>query len=307
MTKKDLILTLGKLLIAAAWADGDLTQEEINSLKDLLFHLPSLNAEDWAILDMYIHSPVSPAERDRVLSTFLAELRSPGDKRLAIQALDNMLELDASIGDVQIDVMDAIKDAIENQRTGLGSLLGSALTTSLQRRQAAMADAPNREAHYEDFIKNRVFYSVQRMLESGDFEMTVPEERLRMLCLAGGLMARIAHVDEVTSPNEEQAMINALCTTLGTSKEEAAFITGVALSEIGARMDYYRLTREFFTCTSEEERLAFLEVLFSIADAESKVSHQEIEEIRAIARGLRLTHQQFIHAKLNIPAERRAS
>ena len=33
------VLTLAKVLIAAAWADGTLTEEEKNSLKDLIFGL----------------------------------------------------------------------------------------------------------------------------------------------------------------------------------------------------------------------------------------------------------------------------
>jgi uncharacterized tellurite resistance protein B-like protein len=72
-------------------------------------------------------------------------------------------------------------------------------------------------------------------------------------------------------------------------------------------MDYYRLTREFFTSTTGEERSQFLKVLFSVANADGFVSVKEIEEIRAIANSLRLTHKQFIDAKLTIPKDQRAN
>jgi uncharacterized tellurite resistance protein B-like protein len=71
-------------------------------------------------------------------------------------------------------------------------------------------------------------------------------------------------------------------------------------------LDYYRLSREFFESTSEPERVCFLDVLYAVADGDGRVSFEEIEEIRTIANMLKLTHQQFIDAKLKIPRERRA-
>ena len=40
MSDRNLIFTLAKVIIAAAWADGQVSHEEVNSLKDLLFQLP---------------------------------------------------------------------------------------------------------------------------------------------------------------------------------------------------------------------------------------------------------------------------
>jgi len=48
MNDEKLIITLAKVLIAGAWADGELTNEEINCVKDLMFNLPELNATQWA-------------------------------------------------------------------------------------------------------------------------------------------------------------------------------------------------------------------------------------------------------------------
>jgi len=45
-------MTLAKVIIAAAWADDEVSHEEINSLKDLLFRLPHLEARDWSSLEI---------------------------------------------------------------------------------------------------------------------------------------------------------------------------------------------------------------------------------------------------------------
>ncbi len=40
-TYRDLIMALAKVIIAVAWADHVLEEEEIESLKDVVFHLNS--------------------------------------------------------------------------------------------------------------------------------------------------------------------------------------------------------------------------------------------------------------------------
>ena len=72
--RSDAIMALAKVMIAAAWADGNVGIEEMNSLKDLLFQLPEMTASDWAELDIYIETPVGDAERARLVADLQASL-----------------------------------------------------------------------------------------------------------------------------------------------------------------------------------------------------------------------------------------
>ena len=92
MPKDQAIIPLAKVIIAAAWADGELTNDEINSLKDLLFHMPDMTARDWARLEMYIDSPVDEAERERLVADLQAVTVSKQDKELVITELDQMVQ-----------------------------------------------------------------------------------------------------------------------------------------------------------------------------------------------------------------------
>ena len=67
MRDEQLIMTLAKVLIASAWADGELTNDEVNCIKDLMFNLPEVTATQWAELDIYMDSPVGEAERARLI------------------------------------------------------------------------------------------------------------------------------------------------------------------------------------------------------------------------------------------------
>ena len=88
----------------------------------------------------------------------------------------------------------------------------------------------------------------------------------------------------------------------GVSAVEAGVVAKAAAANIQADLDYYRLTRAFFETTSEDERVRFLDVLFAVTTSDGQASYEEVEEIRQIASGLLLTHQQFIEAKLKVPA-----
>ncbi len=307
MSDTNLILTLGKVIVAAAWADHEIAHEEINSLKDLLFHLPELTGRDWASLEMYIESPVGAAERELLVEQLKDALRSSADKELAIRALDDLVAADGVVTDEERLVVEQIKEEIQAVNVGVIGLMGKLIGGSLSRRQAALAEAPNREEHFEDYIKNKVYYGIKRRQELGEAELEIPEAKLRKLALAGGLMARVAHVDLVLTEDEFAAIVDALQSGWGIDRNEATFVAEVAVSEIGPDMDYYRLCRGFFDTTETEERTRFLKVLFAVADADGEVSSREIEEIRAIANSLRLTHKQFIDAKLTIDRDRRAS
>ena len=62
MAERKLVLALAKVLIAAAWADGDLAHDEVNSMKDLLFFLPQISARQWSSLAIYIETPIGEEE-----------------------------------------------------------------------------------------------------------------------------------------------------------------------------------------------------------------------------------------------------
>ena len=298
-------MTLAKVIIAAAWADDEVSHDEINSLKDLLFRLPHLEARDWASLEIYIDSPIEHGERLRLVEELTRAMSSRADKELALKALDDLIHADGEIPDAEQHVADEIRQAIQDANVGVIGGIGKLVKGTIQRRSEAVANAPNREAYLEDFIKNRVYYGVRRRLDESDDQPDLPDSELRKLSLAGGLMARIAHVDREVTEGEIGAMERTLQENWNCSREQAALVAEVAVSAVAEDMDFYRMAREFFTCTTEQERVQFLDVLFAVADGDGLVSTPETEGIRRIALNLKMTHRQFIDAKLKIPRDRR--
>lgn len=306
MPKPRMVMALAKVMIAAAWSDGAITNEELNSLKDLLFRLPGMTARDWSELEIYLELPVKPDERARLVAGLQDSLSSRREKQLALSALQDLIHADGSETEAEQAVFQEIRAALEDVNLNIFGQFGRLVSGPLERRAGAVAHAPNRELYLEDFIRNKIYFKLSQHLCRAEQVLDLPEAQLRKLSLAGGLMARVANVDHAVHEAEFEGMLAALQRHLALEREAAGLVAEVAISAISKDMDYYRLSREFFEATTEEERVHFLDVLFDIAAADGMVSHLEMEEIRTIARVLKLNHPQFIAAKLKIPAEQRA-
>lgn len=301
MLNKDLILTLAKVIIAAAWADGEVTPSERESLKDLMFRLPhigsepaiTLTADEWNKLEMYIESPITAEQRQQWLRELKNQLDSSADKQAVMDALTNLVRADETLTDEELHMAEAVEQVIAEVDVGLVARLGR----FVRRRLQSIGHTAQHDAAFEDYVKNRVFYAVRQRLNLEHKELNIPETDLRKLSLAGGLMAQVANVDRVVTETEFNRMVEALQLYWGVDEPTAVFISEVATAEVSAALDYYRITREFFALTTEAERMQFLDLLFAIAAADGGVSPQESENIRRISVSLNLAQRQFIAAK----------
>ncbi len=302
-----LIMTLAKVVIASAWTDGDLSPDEVNSLKDLLFHIPKLDAKQWAELDIYIDSPVGREERERLVEDLRHAVHSRADRNLAIETLETLIHADGVVDDREAAFLEQVKDSLGTAGSGILGGLRSLVDSAVDRR--SQAAGKNREAYLEDFVKNRVYYTLRRKLDSGELNLSgdLDEAELRKMALAAGLMAHIAHLDGVVEDGERQAMAAAVQQSWGLGQAGAHLVAEIAVTKTAADLDFFRLTREFYSATQPDERRAFARVLFRVAAADGHVSFDETEAIRSITRILKLTHKEFINAKLSIPSDLRSA
>ena len=309
MATRNFILDLGKLMIGIAWIDGRLEQEEINALKELLFLLPDISGEDWMQLELYMTHAVSDAERRDLLDRVLSGIRSSGDKQLVLKTLEKLVGDNGAgraVGDAPRGVpesafLEDIRQDIEGRSTGLLGHLSAPFRQTLKRK----AGQGSREDRIEDFIKNTIYFQLTSELEQQGRALSIPEAEARKICLAAGLMAHVAWVDNEVCHREREAMSQALRQLWNVPEDEARLITEMSHARIMHGLDMVRLTTGFCHYTTIEERKSFLRCLFAIANAAEDTSHAEIETIRQIAKSFELPHQEFIEAKLTIPRQDR--
>lgn len=295
--RKDLILTLAKALIVAAWSDGEISLDERNCLKELLFNLRELSARDWASLEIYLAAPVEDGERAQILESLKAAIRSPSDKRLAHEALERMVKSGGKPEEDYDLIVSEIMEAIQKTSVDPLSHLGKALRAPLRDRRDTLLQKTTREAELEDFIRNRIAFHVSRQIN----DLPLPDisnDDIQLWSAAGGLLARVAHVDREVTAGERTAMNVALSKHWHLPDHIVATVIDIALDQISEDLDFYNLSRQFYLRSNPDERKRFVSSLFMLAVADGEISHDETEEIRHIARGLKLSHRQMIEAKI---------
>ena len=305
MSNKTFILDLGKLLIAVAWADGKLTNQEINALKELLFLLPEISGEEWMVLELYMESPVSEEERQKLLGRVLDGMTSTADKTLVLETLGKLIHSEDVPKEAEASIVESLRQDIEAKSTGILAHLINPLKRAIGSRVGHYSTEGGRESRIDDYIKNTIYYQLFSEMKTRGMTLSLSDQEIRKVCLAAGLMARVAWVDKAFCDQEQDSVTRTLADEWQLPKEEAQLIMEISHQRIMKGLDFVQLSKGFCECTTVSERKAFLRSLFAIANTAHKTSSEEIEEIRSISKGLELGHQDFIEAKLTISREDR--
>jgi len=292
-----LTFKLAKLMIAVSWADGRIDNSEVNALKELLFSLPELDAREWAELEIYMDSPVDESEREILLEDVLAALRNTSEKEQVLQTIETLIAIDGKISEEEKTIFNELKTAIESKQTGVLGLLSQLTGGVLKKKREIGKDIMLREQQLEDFIRNKILYDFRRKYP----ELTgISEEQLKKLCSASALLGRVAFVDGDFSQKEFEILVSLLISEWNLTEPDANLLAEIVHRRVMEGVDYHYLTHSFFEQTTPEERKHFIKCLFQMANASEKTSNEEIEEIRSIAKSLKIDHSDFIDAKLTI-------
>lgn len=301
MQQRELLLNLAKLVIAAAWADGDLDQSEINVLKDLIFSFDSLSEADWETLDLYIEMPVSDAEASELLQNLIDSVSSEADKAVVMAKLRELVEADGVVTPAEERLLDEVKACLDQKKTGMLTFLKGLAGLGREKRVSRF----NREERIDDYIKNRVYFNLMTAHGAEDAIQHLPEDELRRLCLYSSLFAYVAKGDNEISPDERAKITEVIETSYELSPDLAAIVCKASLQLAEKNTDMFEITRNVYQQTGYTERVTLTKVLFQIANACDKTSNDEINTISQIADLLRIQRPDFIAAKLCIAKEDR--
>ena len=256
-------------------------------------------------LELYMATPVGEDERQQLLARVLNGMKTSADKALVLETLEKLVHVDGVTKEAEASVVQSLRRDIEAKSTGLFAHLSKPLRWAIGSRASHYAVDGGRESRLDDYIKNAMDYQLVSDMNARGSLLSLPNEEIRKVCLAAGLMARVAWVDMAFCEQEQGRVSRALADGWQLPEEEAQLIMEISHQRIMKGLDSVRLTKGFCECTTIPERKAFIKGLFAIANVANKTSGQEIEEIRSIAKALELSHQDFIDAKLTIPRKDR--
>jgi uncharacterized tellurite resistance protein B-like protein len=120
--------------------------------------------------------------------------------------------------------------------------------------------------------------------------------RAEFVTAFAGLLVRVAYVDRSLSEAERAVLGPLLAANAGLPAAEAETVVEIVTHQattLGG-ISYASLTRAFNAIARTEEKERLIDCLYAVATAEGSISVVEDEEVRAVARALLLSQQQFV-------------
>ena len=106
-------LTFLKVLTTVAWADGEVSQSELNILKSF-YKKFDLEKNELDELKPYLNAPVSKKEKDLLYRQMIAQLSTPSEKQEIVAALENMVQVHPRMKGDERQLVDQFSEWLEN-------------------------------------------------------------------------------------------------------------------------------------------------------------------------------------------------
>ncbi len=287
-----------KVLACVAWADEEVTNAELNFIKQFMRRF-DLSGDEWMQVELYLSERVDAEEMKQVTRRFFSRVHRSKERRMLVDAVENLLRADESLTDTEQEWLRDLQEVVSGAKKTVFFLDGLKSLLRIGGENQKGTDE-GRDADLHDFIHNRVLFKLRRRLGSERLEECGTPAKLKKLTLSAALLGRVGYVDNEFLPQEEAFMKKVLSETWGASPPVAEVITEIAIETVRHGVDLHRLVKEVKETMSKPEKKNLLEGIFALAMAEGRMSNEEVEEIRKIAYMLDFSHKQFIDAKLKI-------
>jgi len=129
---------------------------------------------------------------------------------------------------------------------------------------------------------------------------TLPPDRARHLAAFAYILSRVAHVDQRVSDEESRVIERVVAQEGQLPPAQAKLVAEIAKAQsvLFGGIEDFQVTREFSSRATHEEKLALLHCLFAVSSADETIAVIEDNEIRRIARELRIEHGDYIAVRM---------
>ena len=288
-------LTFLKVLTTIAWADGEVTQSELNILKSF-YRKFNLDKDELSELKHYLAAPVSNKEQTELCDQLIHELDSLGEREEILGALEAMEQANERIGDEEKELVSQFRTILQKTsitKRSLGkirNLLGKTIFTH----------ARDKNPDLEKYFKRKVLKKVELKTGRQGIKMNLPDDKLYFICLFGALMADVANIDGNFDESEKKALKKVLSNHFDFKGKELKILFEVILELVNHGFDFHEVTTELNNLMTYNEKINLLNCMFAIGGADGELSYEETEEIRRITKAMRIPHKVFIESKMKI-------
>ena len=286
-------MTFLKVLTTIAWADGEISQSEINIFKKF-YRKFDLEKNELDELKPYLLSPIAKKEKDELYHQMIAELSSPNEKKEIIDALESMVVAQKRMKSDERELVNQFSEWLEKSshtKRSFGRIKNLLQSTIFKNARDLNPDM-------EKYFKRRVLKKIELKSAYSRISTNLTDERLYFICLLGTMMAAVAHVDDHFDPTEKKVLKRCLTDQFSLEGKELTLLFEVVEEQARQGFDFYEVTTELNRIVSYNDRIHLMECLFEVCIADGKMAHEEAEEVRRITKALRIPHKTFIEHKV---------
>lgn len=270
-------LVIAKVLAGAAWADGEISEEE-RGLLDRVAAEFALSADETAELKKILDHPLGISETESLACDFL-DSASVEERSDLFRRLEALFLADGTLGAAEQGILTSLR-AWEDETPEAPSLLGRMRSLVAAARPGALRASPT-------------FQRISSRLGAARVPETLDSKRREYATLFGAILYRVAFADGRVENAELEQLRSLLTSGPGVGPEDANQIISVIASRVAEEMDRQRLCASFNRVATMEERLRLLGCLFAVAKADGSIGEDEMREIRLIANYLWIDARSF--------------
>jgi uncharacterized tellurite resistance protein B-like protein len=296
MTKDDRRIAFLKALIAAAWADGELSGDEITTLTHYLQRLEISDVE-YEQLKPLLQTPVQGTEARTMLEAQLSLLAGPEDQRTLVAAVEDLFVGDDKLDPAESHFLQELRKLTNHVPTA------QLFVSRLRALWSQPVGRPERRSELVgQFLQKRLLeyfrgrIALVRARAGLPLDDGVSDRDLYRAVIWAGLLARVAEADHNFCPAEEQELLQLLSAAGDVPKPDLEVIVGAYRDGTLAEVDLAQLVREFVQVASEQDSSLLLDCLFLVAAADGTLRDVEVVVIRQIAQGAGFTEPDFVAA-----------
>lgn len=250
MSSNEKKISLVRVLIALARADGEISHDELNFLKDFMFKF-DLTGDEWAKIEMYMEDPVTQEEAELLIHDFVQRLGGARERQQVIEALQKMTAADGVTTPEEKAFLERFSGIINE--AGPAPALFGRIRGLFQETVFKPARRSKRSEELHEFLNNRVLFKVRRKLERDKLSIEADPEALTY-----------ASLHQPLTDTQMAVLKKHLKEIAGFDNEGTAVIESV-IREAAGSLDRFRLTREFYEKSAPAQRIQLVECLFDIA------------------------------------------
>jgi len=307
MDSPEFSLALAKMLISAAWVDGEIQDAEREFLKDFIFTLPHVTDETWKSLETYFAEPVDDAERIYLLQELRRLLTRDTQLHLVTKSVRQVFLADGRVLPEEVKAARQITRILQGTDEDSDIEMANVMRAHLASMRSKYSASPFANIGGADDQPAEFPESVSRFFAEQGVQVDIPEGERDKICLVGCLLAVVANADGSLDPTEKQVARDFLLRRWKYSADVANYILEIMGSDPVRELDIAMIVRRLYESTQEEERVLLLKTLLAISAADGRILKEEIDECYRIARLLKLPTDEIEDSMIHIPRSRQVS